>query len=331
MANPGYCEICRQDVKYMVEERLSKARIKDEEVEYLEKRAFCCKCGSDVYVSGMDDENVKAACAIYRQRHGLIPLEDIKAMPVKYDIGIRPLSLVLGMGEQTFTRYCNGDIPSKMYSDFLRRVFNEPAYYLELLESKKGSIASGAFERSRQAVEKSMSLPGISFKLSNAIYYLLNQVDLTPLALQKALYYAQGFFNAFFGSFMFDEDCEAWAHGPVYRDVYNQFSDFRFDPIGGCVPQPKVSTKERVMLDSIVMNVCCYSGKALEGFTHFEEPWLAARGDLDDGAKSSKIITKESMGEYFIRAKEKFNMISPMNISEYMRSMENQASFRFIK
>lgn len=54
--------------------------------------------------------------------------------------------------------------------------------------------------------------------------------DITPLVLQKALYYDQGFYYAFEGQFIFNEDCEAWVHGPVYRKVYNRYSTYRFDP-----------------------------------------------------------------------------------------------------
>ena len=37
----------------------------------------------------------------------------------KYKIGKKPLSKLLGWGEVTITRYINGDIPSKLYSDEL--------------------------------------------------------------------------------------------------------------------------------------------------------------------------------------------------------------------
>ena len=66
--------------------------------------------------------------------------------------------------------------------------------------------------------------------MSGAVHILINcfsatggrasQSELSIRALQKALYYIQGFFYAFYRAFLFSEDCEAWVHGPVYRDVY---------------------------------------------------------------------------------------------------------------
>lgn len=64
------------------------------------------------------------------------------------------------------------------------------------------------------------------------IEYLLDQYeDITPLALQKSLYYVQGFYYAFYNKFLFDEDCQAWVHGPVYPDVYYRYRDYKFDTI----------------------------------------------------------------------------------------------------
>ena len=55
--------------------------------------------------------------------------------------------------------------------------------------------------------------------------------DITPLALQKLLYYAQGFFKAFTGEYLFHNNCEAWVHGPVYRSVYYKYKNYGYNPI----------------------------------------------------------------------------------------------------
>ena len=35
------------------------------------------------------------------------------------------------------------------------------------------------------------------------------------------LYYIQGNYAAIYDKPLFDAPCEAWVHGPVYRNVYN--------------------------------------------------------------------------------------------------------------
>jgi hypothetical protein len=131
----------------------------------------------------------------------------------KYNIGKRPLSLLLGWGEQTFSRFYEGDMPTKPYSDELKQVFSDAAYFLSLLERGKDNLKSHkAYVKSKAATERLLNIPlAPQSKMGLVVEYLLSQCqDITPLSLQKALYYVQGFYYAFFRSFLFEEDCEAY-------------------------------------------------------------------------------------------------------------------------
>ena len=83
----------------------------------------------------------------------IISLEHIIAIPQKYRIGKRPLSLLLNWGEMTFSRYYAGAVPSKQYSDVLKQIHDDPHFYLSLLEKNKNNLKSlKAYEKSRKAV-----------------------------------------------------------------------------------------------------------------------------------------------------------------------------------
>ena len=43
---------------------------------------------------------------------------------------------------------------------------------------------------------------------------------ITHLKVQKLVYYAQGWAMAYLGSPLFEEDIQAWAHGPVVPSVW---------------------------------------------------------------------------------------------------------------
>ena len=113
------------------------ANLKGEIYRYAGKRAFCKECNSEVFVSNINDYNLKNLYNEFRKQNNIISLEHILEIPKKYNIGKRSLSLLLGWGGQTFIRYCDGDMPTKQYQMILERIFNEPSYYLELLESNK--------------------------------------------------------------------------------------------------------------------------------------------------------------------------------------------------
>lgn len=321
-----FCEKCRDDVAYNVEEKEMTGTIRGIEYHYIGKEAKCANCGAYVDIEDISASNLKALYDVYRRENGIVSLEKIQAIPKRYAIGKRPLSTLLGWGEHTFTRYADGDLPTRQYSEILNRLFDDPAYYLSILEENKDRLASRqTYEKSRKAVEALLD-SGVLFgeKKNAVIAYLLKQCeDITPLALQKSIYYIQGFFYAFYGKFLFAEDCEAWAHGPVYRDIYARYANYHFDPISKIesFDSSIFTTQEKAILDSVIRNICCYSGKILEAFTHSESPWIDTRGDLPDGASSDKIINRQKIGDYFIKIKEQYGMKSPRDIQLYAKDM----------
>ena len=324
-----FCEECRNDVEFTVIDKQLYGTSKGEIYNYLGKIAHCIDCGSEIFVDEINDFNLKALYDKYREKHCIISLDHILKIPDKYAIGKRPISLLLGWGEQTFSRYCDGDVPTKQYSDILQRIYDDPNYYGHILEENKGNLKTdAAYKKSKKAVE--ILLRGdISekSKIDLAIEYLLYQCeDITPLALQKVLYYTQGFYYAFYKTFLFTEDCQAWVHGPVYKDIYFRYRDYKFDPIecNNEIDDTIFASSEKAILESVVKHICCYSGKVLEKFTHSETPWLTARGDLLETEPSDKVITKDDIGLYFDRVKEKYNMINTNDIREYAQDMFKQ-------
>ena len=329
MTEKTFCEECRNYVEYTTVSVPMTGRIKGKEYHYTGTEARCADCGSLVFVPGISDDNLRSLYNVFREENGIVSLDVICAIPEKYDIGKRPLSLLLGWGELTFSRYCDGDIPTRQYSDILQRIYNEPQFYSELLEANKANLKSQrTYEKTRRAVDAllSVDVPSNS-KINTVIQYLLYQCeDITPLALQKALYYIQGFHFAFYRTFLFSEDCQAWTHGPVYRDIYFRYRDYRFDPIEKTTTfdTSVFSASEKAICDSVINNICCYSGKILERFTHNEAPWLTTRGDLPDSAPSDRIIEKSVIGAYFDAVKAKYNMVNPRDIKDYAQDMFHQ-------
>lgn len=321
-----FCEECRNDVSYIETFIPMVGTIKDKEYHYVGKKAHCADCNSELFIPEFSDFNLLALYDVFRKENGLISLEQIREIPEKYAIGKRPLSLLLGWGEQTFSRYADGDIPTRQYSDTLLHIYNDPAFYSEVLEANKMKLKSAlTYEKSRRTVSALLSadLPASS-KIDTVIRYLLCQCeDITPLALQKALYYIQGFYVAFYKTFLFPEDCQAWVHGPVYKDIYFRYKDYRFDPIEkpDDFDASVFSSGEKAICDSVINNICCYSGKVLERFTHNEYPWLTTRGDLPIAAPSDRVIEKALISDYFSTVKAKYNMINPSDIKRYAQDM----------
>lgn len=174
--------------------------------------AFCNECGSEIFVSDIRDHNLRILDKAYREKEGLITVLEMKIILEKYDIGKRPLSLLLGWGEVTLTRYLDGNIPTKQYSDILKRVLDDPKYMRVLLEKNKSNVTENPYKRYNNALLKIEKEDAITFlsedKIDHVVKYLLvKYLGITPLALQKLLYYSQFFFKTFSGEFLFNNNC----------------------------------------------------------------------------------------------------------------------------
>jgi putative zinc finger/helix-turn-helix YgiT family protein len=326
-----FCPECRTDTTYTVKSQKLKSDLKGQEYEYDGHIAYCVNCGNEVWVSELSDANLDALYSVYRKQNNLITPKMIVEILDKYNIGKRPLSLLLGWGEHTVSRYLEGGIPSKDYSDEFMKIYNEPDYYLSLLERNKSNLASQlTYSKSRSAAEKYL---GLNNKTPSTIdiavrYLLYKSEDITHLSLQKALYYIQGFYFAFNNEFLFSEDCEAWVHGPVYRSVYYKYSDYKYEEIEKpiFIDDSIFTNMEKLLFDSVVRYFCCFSGKILEDFTHMETPWLRARKDLKINESSDRIIPKEDIGRFFVEKKDKYGMTHPGDISMYSLDMFNKVN-----
>ncbi|MGN6369078.1 MAG: Panacea domain-containing protein [Phycisphaerae bacterium] len=125
--------------------------------------------------------------------------------------------------------------------------------------------------------------------------------QLTHLRLQKLLYYVQGWSLALTDKPMFAGRIEAWAHGPVVKQVYPKFADWGSLPIphDKVLAPEKLSEDEREIIGSVWEAYKGYSASALREMTHSESPWKIARGNIAPEAKCENEITVDLMREHF--------------------------------
>jgi uncharacterized phage-associated protein len=325
-----FCEECREIVPYQIKDVSMEKEIKGKKIKFEGREAYCPQCDSNLFVASLRDYNLKQLDIAFRIVENLITVEGIQQILDKYNIGKRPLSTLLGWGEVTLTRYLDGAIPTKQYSEKLFGILTNPNIMELALERNKTIIAEAAYKKCNEAITKVKNAELLELSLENKIdsvtkYLLLNLMEITPLALQKLLYYVQGFNKVFNGTFLFIDDCMAWAHGPVYSEIYHKYKDFGYNPIDITVSynetELNISNSEKEVLDSVIRNFGCYSGKILERMTHSEHPWLFARKGLSDDKPSNEIIDKELISNYFEQIKQKYNMLSTSDVRDYSKDL----------
>lgn len=112
--------------------------------------------------------------------------------------------------------------------------------------------------------------------------YIINtqqeeEAEITPLKLQKLLYYCQGFFLAVYGKGLFSDPIEAWQHGPVVRSVYNTYNgSLVLHPQKGYKPNLGLTKDQTELLTEVLSEYGRFSAWALRELTHSEKPWVDA-------------------------------------------------------
>lgn len=158
--NKVICVQCREYVDYEIKDIEQKIIIKKEEVVYKEKVAYCKKCGEEVWVEELEEKNVLEPINIYCEKKGLISPRQIDGLLKKYNIGKRPLAQLLGWGEITITRFLEGQLPSKEYSNKLLELLNNPQKFKNVLKRNKNKITSVAYKKANVAVESCLMETG---------------------------------------------------------------------------------------------------------------------------------------------------------------------------
>ena len=128
--------------------------------------------------------------------------------------------------------------------------------------------------------------------------------SITHLKLQKLIYYAQAWSLALNDRCLFDEDLQAWAHGPVAESVYRDHEGSGWNALPPPEAMPTLDAADRDILEQVLQSYGSLSAKQLESMTHAELPWIEARGGLAPEARSTARISKQTMKRFYKRMYE---------------------------
>ena len=134
-----------------------------------------------------------------------------------------------------------------------------------------------------------------------AAYILCSHGSMPAMKLQKLVYYSQAWALVWDDKPLFEETIEAWANGPVIRELYGshrgQFAVTSI-PEGN---HESLDSDERETVDAVLQFYGEKSSQWLSDLTHMEAPWRDARekNGLDSGERGQVPITLASMHEYY--------------------------------
>ena len=249
----------------------------------------------------------------------------------KYNIEKRPLSKLLGMGELTITRYMDGQLPSKKYSDYLYEILNDEQKMKSIVKKNHTIVSNKTIYKVNDAIKKceeEKKCETIAEKI--ALYIIDSNRGITNLFLQKILYYIKAIGKLLVEYPIITDECEAWRFGPVFPNIYEKYKNFGKQEIILDLPvdyAKNLLTKEEKQVTDFVLNTFgIYNIWFLKDLTHMEEPWLSARNGIDEEAASNNPIDDNLIDDYFEKINKKYNLKNAEGIDQYIHDMREKMS-----
>jgi len=132
-----------------------------------------------------------------------------------------------------------------------------------------------------------------------AKYILEKQGSMTTMKLQKLVYYSQAWSIVWDEKPLFAEEIQAWASGPVVRELYNEHKgEFQISVLDKGNTD-NLESEEKETIDAVLQAYGNKPAQWLSDLTHMEKPWNEAREGIPIGQNCENEITPASLAEYY--------------------------------
>lgn len=239
----------------------------------------------------------------------VISVDELNELLSRYAIGKKPLAALLGWGATTVLRYGSGVCPAGEYGAHLRKLYEEPLFYLEVLEENKERITPVAYKKSKNAVLSYLT----SSKLWCGVQYIIERAkgDISPMRVVMTLYYAQAFCLGLTDQALFWEECDLSAVGVPYAYHYEQLK--RTGIKQGISAEGLFTEEEESFLDAAYRMLLWYGPAELEQVFLAERKYLRI-SRMEGGGKK---IKNAAIGGFFKKVVQGYKITRPEEFNLY--------------
>ncbi|WP_300725363.1 type II toxin-antitoxin system antitoxin SocA domain-containing protein [uncultured Bacteroides sp.] len=272
----------------------------------------CEDSGERFTTTELDTLNVNQVYNQYRVKYGIPFPDEIKRIRSRYGLSAVKMAEILGLGDNQYRLYENGDMPSEANGKTLSSI-RRPEIFLVYVENARNQLGAKEYVRVKERIEtlvrtavpeESTRLIFDSYsrsasngyamqsvgKLKNVMLYLIGKCGpLFVTKMNKLLFYTDFLSYRTSGFGLTGLAYKAIQYGPVparWDRVYSLVDDIRMEevllPSGNfgyqlCATLPPdnsaFTSEEREVLDRIVARFKDVSAADISGLSHEEDAW----------------------------------------------------------
>lgn len=141
------CPCCMEEHEVKTVLVREEATFKNKKIKY-EASYWFCNLAEELYMDEqqMKENDIRLKNA-YRESKGLLTSFEISDIRAKYGISQSDLCLLLGWGGKTITRYESHQVQDRAHDTILKKIAQDPEWFLSLLNDAKASFALESYRR----------------------------------------------------------------------------------------------------------------------------------------------------------------------------------------
>ncbi len=132
-----------------------------------------------------------------------------------------------------------------------------------------------------------------------AAYILQKLGPMSVMKLQKLAYYCQAWSLVWDESPLFGENIEAWANGPVIRELFN-FHRGQFEISSIAIGNPDIlKDYQKETIDAVLEYYGNKAAQWLIDLTRMEEPWRITRKGMPCNERGNRVVALDIIADYY--------------------------------
>ncbi|MFA5636624.1 MAG: type II TA system antitoxin MqsA family protein [Anaerovoracaceae bacterium] len=151
------CLICMEEHDVDKVEVIEYEIFKDQEVTFTADYEYCPVTDEYLETEDMIRSNSLAMKDAYRRKVGLLTSEEIISIRQKYGVSQKDFSEILNWGGATIARYESHQVQSRVHDNVLRKLKEDPKWFLEMLKQAEGRISDRAYNKYYQLAKEQYS------------------------------------------------------------------------------------------------------------------------------------------------------------------------------